>query len=321
MRYVKKTCILRQLKNGFSADGKSLSGIVKAEQYAQSMGVELSTANLAPTTTGAYYCVIADKLKRHKLLALEDGNRFSFHCDMDIAEGFYAVLCFLSTGATPIAYGACGNLPYDIFTLVRQVFSSPNQEQKPPLNKDMPPMNSKITPIYNDELVATDNYFEKEKINHAQDSATQSGNHAPTESGNQNQRETPRDDPTPNAHDEGVRHAFGTETDGYYQSIRGELSALFEKYPSDETLTSAYPASEWVRVKGEADTPQELVGLIYESGLVKYICYAVPAREETPQEIKDTAYFGPASPFTPDIGFFVLYQSAATGETIANKEL
>ena len=321
MRYVKKTCILRQLKNGFSADGKSLSGIVKAEQYAQSMGVELSTANLAPTTTGAYYCVIADKLKRHKILALDEGSRFSFHADMDIGEGFYAVLCFLSTVATPIAYGACGNLPYDIFTLIRQVFSAPAFQEKQAFSADLPPMNLKNPPIYNDELVANDNYFEKEETDNAENCAAQSGDNAPPESGNKNQRETSGDDPAPYADDESVRHAFGTETDGYYQSIKGELSALFQRYPADESLTSAYPASEWVRVKGEADAPQELVGLIYEGGLVKYICYAVPARAETPQEIKDTAYFVPVSPLTPEIGFFVLYQSAATGENIVRKEV
>ena len=33
MNYVKKMCILRQVKQGFSGDGKALSGLVKVEQY------------------------------------------------------------------------------------------------------------------------------------------------------------------------------------------------------------------------------------------------------------------------------------------------
>ena len=60
MRYIKKTCILRQLKNGFSADGNPLSGIVKVEQYAQHIGLEISTANLAPLSEGEYHLLIAD---------------------------------------------------------------------------------------------------------------------------------------------------------------------------------------------------------------------------------------------------------------------
>lgn len=321
MRYVKKTCILRQLKNGFSADGKTLSGIVKAEQYAKNVAVELSTVNLAPTTAGGYYCVLADKMKRHKILALEEGTRFSFHTDMEIADGFYAVLCFLGSNATPIAYGACGNLPYDIFSLVRQVFSAVETPSQNTVTTDMPPSNVKIEPLYNDELVANNNYFEKEGEPYAENDPAQGGNDAPIESGDPHQGETPRTDLEQNADDESVRHAFGTETDGYYQSIKGEISALFERYPQDETLADAYPASEWVRVKGEENDVKELVGLIYESGLVKYICYAVPANEDTPEEIKKQAYFVPVSPLTPEVGFYVLYQSAATGESIPKKEV
>ena len=99
------------------------------------------------------------------------------------------------------------------------------------------------------------------------------------------------------------------------------MTALFARYPQDETLTDAYPASEWVRIKGEEGNAKELVGLIYESGLVKYICYAVPATEHAPQEMREKAYFVPVSPLTPDVGFFVLYQSAATGESILKQEV
>ena len=321
MRYVKKTCILRQLKNGFSADGKSLSGIVKAEQYAANLGIEVSTVNLAPISAGEYYLVIADREKRYKLLPFDGQNRFSLHTDMQIAEGFYAVLCFVKASATPIAYGVCGALPYDIFTLVRRAFSTAENHNTPIVNADLPPTNPEIRPIYDDEMVANDNYYEQENTPHANDPLTQSGEDAPLESGDPHQGTPPRHDADENANDESVRHAFGTESDGYYQSIKGELSALFARYPEDETLTDAYPASEWVRVKGEAGKAEELVGLIYESGMVKYVCYAVPATDDAPQEIRDKAYFVPVSPLTPEIGFYVLYQSAATGESILKKEI
>ena len=74
--------------------------------------------------------------------------------------------------------------------------------------------------------------------------------------------------------------------------------------------------SEWVRVKGEENCPEELVGLVYENGIVKYICYALPATENTPQEVKSQGYFVPVSPLSPERGFYVLYQSATTGESI-----
>ena len=321
MHYVKKTCILRQLKNGFSADGKAISGIVKAEQYGNNIGIELSTANLATTTTGEYYCLLSDRLKRYKLLPLAEGNRFSFQSDMEIASGFYAVFCFFSGNATPIAYGVCGTLPYDIFTMVRQAFSLPYKDDVNTINEDMPPIHHQIPPVYNDELVAVENYYEKEDFPHAEKPTSESCHNAPPESGNPHQATSQRNDVKPNENDARVRHAFGTETDGYYQSIKGEIASLFEKFPTDDSLSDAYPASDWVRLKGEEGNPQQLFGLIYESGMVKYVCYAVPAHEDTPQEIKDKAYFVPVSPLTPDVGFYVLYQSAATGESIVKTEL
>ena len=176
-------------------------------------------------------------------------------------------------------------------------------------------------PKYDDELVAGDNYFEKENTDYVDQPFTQACEDAPAAGGNPHQETPSRDDADQNENDEGVRHPFTTQSDGYYQSIKGELTALFARYPQDETLSDAYPASEWVRIKGEEGGAEELVGLIYESGRVQYICYAVPANEHTPQEVREKAYFVPVSPLTPEVGFFVLYQSAATGESILKKEI
>ena len=319
MRYVKKTCILRQLSSGFSVDGKALSGIVKIEQYGKNIGAEISVANLASTTDGGYYCVLADPQRRYRTLSLEDGTRFSFSSDMELASGFYAVLCFLRQTPIPIALGSCGQLPYDVFSLIRRVFAEPTEVEKEEMNADMPPTKPTIAAVYNDELVADENYYDKEN-EHEQEPLIQADEDAPFTGGNTHQGEAQRNDSAKNAPDESVRHAFTTETDGYYRSIQGELNALFERYPADDTLKDAYPHSEWARIRGEAEAPEELIGLIYEGGFVKYICYALPAKDETPQEVKQNGYYVPVSPLTPNVGFYVLYQSAATGESIIKEE-
>ena len=328
MRYVKKTCILRQLKSGFSVDGNPLSGIVKAEQYAQNCSVELSTANLAPLSEGEYYLLLSDEKKRYKLFLLDGGTRYSFRAEIELAAGFYAAICYVHGDAVPIAYGVCGEMPYDLFSLVRVAFSSETQPTdnqptlaQPHADADPAPVHAKSLPKYDDELVAGDNYFEKENPDYADHTSTQACQNAPAACGNSHQETPPRHDLNENENDESVRNPFTTQSDGFYQSIKGELTALFARYPEDETLTDAYPASEWVRIKGEKGNAEELVGLIYEGGLVKYICYAVPATERTPQEMRDKAYFVPISPLTPEVGFFVLYQSAATGESILKQEV
>ena len=36
MIFIKKMCVLRQMRSGFSGDGKQVGGVVKAEQYGKS---------------------------------------------------------------------------------------------------------------------------------------------------------------------------------------------------------------------------------------------------------------------------------------------
>ena len=64
MQYLKKMCILRQVKQGFSGDGKALSGLIKIEQYGKNVAIEVSVNNFAPLLSGEYYCVIADEKQR-----------------------------------------------------------------------------------------------------------------------------------------------------------------------------------------------------------------------------------------------------------------
>ena len=91
-----------------------------------------------------------------------------------------------------------------------------------------------------------------------------------------------------------------------------------QTYPADDTLVGAFSCSEWVRVKGEKENPQYLVGVVYDDGKAKYICYALVAenKNEPPEEIKEVCSFVPATPFDENKGFFVIFQSATTGECI-----
>jgi hypothetical protein len=96
------------------------------------------------------------------------------------------------------------------------------------------------------------------------------------------------------------------------------MDELMQKYPKDSTLNGAFSCSEWIRVKGEEGAPQYLVGLVYEEGKAKYICYALAAadKDNPPDEIREVCTFVPCTPFEENVGFFVIFQSAATGECI-----
>ena len=101
------------------------------------------------------------------------------------------------------------------------------------------------------------------------------------------------------------------------------MDELLQKYPRDDTLKGAFSCSEWVRIKGEKDNPSYLVGLVYDDGKAQYICYALAAadKDAPPDEIKDVCTFIPSTLFSDKQGFFVIFQSAATGECIKPKQI
>ncbi|MBE5750842.1 MAG: hypothetical protein E7357_00345 [Clostridiales bacterium] len=324
MNYVKKMCILRQIKQGFSGDGKTLSGLVKAEQYGKNLAVEVSVINFAPLIVGEYFCLLSDGKGKTETLALRGKSLFNLLSDIDISNGFCAVVCYVKNEVVPIAYGINGNGAYDfkrilnatlppVFPQNQPDFTAENAETEPAVIEEEPP---KTQDGYDDETVATENYY-SEKENE-QEQLSQVSSNAPIESGAENQNAEERLDAPQNDHAEKLLHPFATDTDGYYLSVKSEWDELVKTYPRDKTLNGAFSCSEWVRVKGDEQAPQYLVGVIYEEGKARYICYALAAKDKNapPEEIKDVCTFVPCSVFSETDGFFIIFQSAATGECI-----
>ncbi len=313
-------CILRQIRQGFSGDGKSLSGLIKAEQYGKNLAVEVSIINFAPLASGEYYCLLSDGKGKTEMLALRGKSLFNILTDLDISHGFCAVICYAKTEIVPIAYGINGNGSYDwkriLNATLPPVFPNTERENAVASTPETTEENGEQNFLYDDENLAGNNYFQ-EKENHEQIGVSEGAEYAPAQSGDQSQNEEKGIDAPPNDDAFNVLHAFTTESDGYYRAVKGEIDRLFSTHPRDDTLAAAFRCSEWVRVKGNKNDPEYLVGVVYEAGKAKYVCYALAARTETPpDEIKNVCTFVPASPFRGSNGFFVIFQSAATGECI-----
>ncbi len=349
-------CILRQVKQGFSGDGKTLSGLIKLEQYGKNLAVEISIINFAPLALGEYYCLITDLKGVCEMLPLRGKSLFNIITDLDVTDGFCAVVCFVKSEITPIAYGVNGKATFHWQSILSAIpFAEPFHSLKnakaektddvaltktaqepllpaapPPLPApdakiNEPPMvepSEKITlqpsPVYNDESVANTNYYEQGEEANEPDTLTENSRYAPFAGGDKSQNGNGRNNAEKDGDDKGVLDTPATNPDEYYHAIKGELDELFKKYPTDKTLKDAFPFSEWVRVKGDKKRPQCLVGVIYEDLRAKYICYALPAEDKNnpPAEIKEACVFVPLSPFEQEKGFFVIFQSAATGLTI-----
>ena len=338
MNYVKKMCILRQARQGFSGDGKALSGLIKIEQYGKNLSIEVSVINFAPLISGEYYCVIADCKGNTEMLSLRGKSLFNILSDLDISRGFCGVICYVKNDVVPVAYGINGGGSYDWKNILNAamppIFPKPERLEKTKkaetaaansaeMNENEPTMyevSDEISSIYDDETVATENYYQEkeQKKENERELFSQARGNARAQSETENEREEAGAHASENVDADDLRHPFETDGDGYYRAVKGEIDQLFEKYPRDQTLVGAFSCSEWVRVKGEANAPEYLVGVIYDDGKAKYICYALFAEDKSspPEEIKDACTFVPVSAFAEDKGFFVIFQSATTGECI-----
>lgn len=345
MQYLKKMCILRQIKQGFTGDGKPLSGLVKIEQYGRNIAIEVSIIHFAPTVLGDYYCLLADSYGNTELLPLRGKSMFNILSNMDISLGFCAVVCFVNQDVLPIAYGVNGDKHYDWKRILSSALPTlfpktdtayaftqeeAEKEQTEPKNElaqseiseAMPPPSSakQTGQVYDDETVASENYYIKGEENERKQ-LEENAENANAEARVQEQEKVGADAPQ-NGDADGVLHAFETQSAGYYHSVKRELDTLMQTYPKDDTLKEAFSCSEWVRVKGEEGAAQYLVGVLYQDGTPKYVCYALAAEDKNqpPAEIAEVCQFVPSSLFDNDKGFFVIFQSAATGECVLPKK-
>ena len=345
MNYFKKTCILRQIRQGFSGDGKTLSGLVKIEQYGKNVSVEVSVLNFAPLSAGEYYCLIADAFSHTELLPLRGKSLFNIISGLNVSSGFCAVVCFVKDEVLPIAYGVNGQERYEWRKIIETAFPAPHKTkgagtrvtdesamveypiaQLTPVPDTFPPRANlaqnpppepQSKPKYDDELLAEQDYFREEEGDERERDFENSEN-AQTKNRGETPTETDGGGLEENDDAQNLLHPFETDSDGYYRAVKSEIDELFARYPKDETLNGVFSCSEWVRVQVDENSPPYLVGVVYEGWKAKYLCYALPAQnaENPPDEIKDVCTFVPVSHFDDTSGFFVIFQSAATGECI-----
>ena len=171
MNFIKKMCVLRQIRPGFSGDGKQAGGVVKAEQYGKNLSVEVSVIGFAPLAAGEYYALIADAKERTELLPLRGKSLFNLLSELDISEGFCAVICLVKNGVTPLAYGVSGNREYDFDRLISAAGEKENGDfriaaadanfRAEEYDEQADEQDDKSG--YNDESIAESDYFKTEE--------------------------------------------------------------------------------------------------------------------------------------------------------------
>ena len=163
--------------------------------------------------------------------------------------------------------------------------------------------------LYDDEMIATENYFEFEKNKGKEDDSEE----------NENVRTFGKEEPCEEKESDRFE-TFENEagTGGfYYEKIRSRIEGLFRDFPEEKSLCEMVAESKWVKVSYDGEK-HYVVGVIYDGKVPEYICYGAPGRYgEKPSEFKGYCSFIPSSPFAlKRDGYWVTYQDAASGKRI-----
>ena len=136
--YVKRIALIKTLRQGFSADGGKLGGIVRCEAYAGYFRAETALINFAPLAEGCWRVGLTDG----NTAAVFDPPVYECEKPFDISLGFACIVAFCRGGeAVPVAYATCGKGEGMLALVARAI----TDNEKPP------------APSYDDDAIAEDN--------------------------------------------------------------------------------------------------------------------------------------------------------------------
>lgn len=102
-------------------------------------------------------------------------------------------------------------------------------------------------------------------------------------------------------------YASGGNSD-YYRAVKEEISKVFVQFPPYYPLIKKYEHSFFVRIDFPSSEKFFVLGVLQQNGVVKYICYGLPA---TDKAVNDKDFVLVENKPT---GFWMLFQDANTGQ-------
>lgn len=289
--YTKNVAVIKQLKQGFSADGGEVTGLVRCEKYGAHLKAEATYLNFAPLTEGRLVCALSDGAN---CLIMEDGA-FDGESEVDTSRGFAALICFIKGGVFPVASAVCGPFQSAALTLKDEV---EKREKSSPAAQPA---------VYEDEALAEENYYEYAEADKDGGAVRENKEEEiKAEAGGRNA----------GADEEAESPVVGVpplSSGRFYEKMKDEIEKVFGGYPPAEDLCGLIDNSRWARIN-YGDGKFYVFGVIYGEGKPLYICYGVPAPHtpQPPDEMKGLVSYIPVG----ENGYWMTYQDADTGAAV-----
>ncbi len=357
MEYIKKVLMLRRTDTANSTT-KPLSVLARIEIESGVGEFYISVVNLPNyAKTSNYYATIVDSKGKEfefdlgnrptsftktffELPSVGDGVAIGLYCT---SEKIPLTLAFASQGKG-ISLSEFKKIVADK-CLLRLKQSIKEQEEQCLCEKasdegaiiEDAPLCQEVIEKYNDEAVATENYYEideeiKQKLRLLKEKEGENlffENEYFTCSNKKTeeeeltipygaQNETNACECQENKNLEKLEYIEDCPNENYFDSVKGELEQIFYTYPREEGLEKVFGQSKWAKIYYSKEKFY-VVGLIFEKDKEKYICYGVPSKysKKPPKGLEDCSSFIPLSIFDMfGDGYFIMFQDAKTGKCV-----
>lgn len=104
------------------------------------------------------------------------------------------------------------------------------------------------------------------------------------------------------------RYYASSSRDNYYQSVKDEIAKVFVQFPPYYPLIKKYVDGFFVRIDFPSSDKFFVLGVLEDEGVIRYICYGLPAEQEGFED-KDFVYVD-----NSPVPFWFLFQDAQTGQ-------
>ena len=357
MDYVKKVMMLRRVETT-TVSAKPLSVLARVEIESGVGEFYISVVNL-PTfnkKTNYYALVIDSKGKDFEfdLGSRPTSNVKNFYEAPSVIDGV-AIGLYCTSEQIPItlafASQGCGICLQEFKKIVADKcllrFKQNIKEQECKCQKEnsecenlgQKNLSDKILTQYNDEAVATENYYELEdeiklKIKTIKEKKSENlffenelaynsskkteEEELPFTYGAQDEANACECQKNKNIKENELKQSLDCENDNYYDGVKNELEQIFYSYSREEGLEKVFSESKWAKIFYTKDK-YYVVGLIFEQAKEKYICYGVPSRysKTPPTGLEGCSSFIPLSIFDMfGDGYFIMFQDAKTGKCV-----
>ena len=300
--YSKNIAVIKGLKEGFSADGGPLTGVVKIERYGRAVRAEVTKINFAPLTEGKYVTGVTDGNNT----VVFEGDTYEGDAEIDTSRGFAALICFIKGSVAPIASAISGNFQGEALGIKGYIEGLERAEASA--------QKEAVEQKYEDEAIAEENYYEYAQTDEGGGAIC--ADTQKEEGGSQ----TLQNEEAACA----FQKASGLNKDGplthggeFYNKMKDEIEGLLSAYPEESSLCALIEESKWVKIN-YGDDRYYVFGVIYAGGNPQYLCYGVPADggANPPESMVGLASFLPANADGSGGGYWVMYQDADTGASI-----